>query len=335
MTNPKIVKITSFAEYVSEISKINTAEQDAAWFRGHSSATHRLVPSVLRNWEPLTSAYGSKLRGNEPLSASGYTITTISAERMLDDFKRRALPFLQYIPKNDFEWLYLMQHHGVPTRLLDWTTNALVALYFAVSSLRADSITPTLESQNDDDTVLQEFDKNCVAIFAMNPKKVNRAMHANIKGVPDIAQDFEYWKPYSRPMQLANTDFDTNSPLCITAPQISLRMRAQSGLFSIHGRDVNALDYFTVVRPLLTKILIPFENAVLIQKELRQFGISESSIYPSLESVSKDVLADETQRYAWERKNYLEKLDAEPAKTKQPPKTKKSSSRKPSKSRLS
>ncbi len=332
MKNPTIIKVTTLAQYISEISKINTAEQDTAWFRGHSSATHRLVPSVLRNWAPLTSAYGESLRGDERLSASGYEVTGISPERMLDDFKRKALLFLQYSPKNDFEWLFLMQHHGAPTRLLDWTTNALVALYFAVSSLRVDSIIKPMNREGQE-SELDEFDGNCVAIFAINPNKVNKAMHGEIQNVVDVAHDFEFWKPYSRPMDLGATQFDMQHPLCITAPQISPRMRAQSGLFSIHGRDVNPLDYFNPVRGLLTKILIPLENALLIQKELHQFGISESFIYPSLESVAKDVLADEVRRYGWERRNYLEKLDAESAKTKQSPSRKKSPARKPSKTK--
>ena len=225
-----------------------------------------------------------------------------------------------------------MQHHGVPTRLLDWTTNALVALYFAVSSLRADSIAPKPKNQDDNDIALEEFDKNSVAIFAMNPNKVNRATHAEITEVADIAHDCDYWKPYSRPMTLETTDFDTYFPLCISVPQISPRIRAQSGLFSIHGRDINPLDFFSVVRPLLTKILIPYENAIVIQKELHQFGISESFIYPSLESVSKDVLADEVRRYGWERRNYREKFSAESAKPEQSRNAKKSSQIKPKKS---
>ncbi|MGM3412093.1 FRG domain-containing protein [Ralstonia holmesii] len=312
MPNPTLIKVTSFAEYVSTISEINAVESDSAWFRGHSSATYRLVPSALRDSVPLTSAYGAKLRGNEILRATGYTVTGTSPERMLDDFKRRALPFLEYSPKNDFEWLFLMQHHGAPTRLLDWTTNALVALYFAVSSLRANSIAPTPDDPVDDESAeLNEFDENSVAIFAMNPNKVNSEMHENIHEVVDIAHDFDRWKPYSRPTQLASEHFDTYPPLCITAPQLSPRIRAQSGLFSIHGTNIEPLDHYTVIRPLLTKILIPFESAIVIQKELRQFGISESFIYPGLDSVAKDVKADEERRYAWERKDYLDKLDAE------------------------
>jgi type I restriction enzyme M protein len=60
-------------------------------------------------------------------------------------FKEQALPYLDFTPENDWDWLTLGQQYGLPTRLLDWTANPLVACYFAV------------EQQSEDDSVIYAY----------------------------------------------------------------------------------------------------------------------------------------------------------------------------------
>lgn len=92
--------------------------ENAVIYRGVCDQAYDLLPSVGR-WD-----------GPESLR--------LDFERQVfEDFKSRALGYLEVQPRDDWEWLFLAQHHGLPTRLLDWTSSPLVALHFALRGDRS------------------------------------------------------------------------------------------------------------------------------------------------------------------------------------------------------
>ena len=92
------------------VSDIGTYDEDI-WYRGQSDYKWELKPGIFRYSE-----------GSSELT-------------LLTRFKQSASLLIDTTPKDDFDWMFLMQHYGVPTRLLDWSESPLTALYFAVSDI--------------------------------------------------------------------------------------------------------------------------------------------------------------------------------------------------------
>ena len=179
-------------------------------------------------------------------------------------FQQSAAILLERSPSGDWDWLTIMQHHGVPTRLLDWTESALVGLHFAVSS------------HPDTDG----------ALWVLSPCGLNSASN--------IRPDFKHFIPSFadklvdnyKPSTVTAEKVSTLKPIAVIGPRSTPRMQAQLGAFTVMHRDQTALESIDGGRH-VHKILIPKEAKATLHDDLRLLGIGEFQLFPELMSIGR------------------------------------------------
>jgi hypothetical protein len=219
------------------------------WFRGHGRKGWHLVPSLARDPRHLKAE-----------------------NALIKRFMQNATPHIDVPPREEWEWMFLMQHHRAYTRLLDWTESPLAALYFAVGG--------------------EEHRSAAGAVWCLDPVALNRA--ANLKfefeaEIPAFGRDkvLESYLP-SRVRENPSELF----PVAIVGPRNTPRMAAQLGTFTINHRLHDPIENVGDGRH-VWRWVVPAAAKKALQRELAHLGVSALTLFPELDRVadlSKELL---------------------------------------------
>ena len=240
------------------------------WYRGLPDSTFELLPSM---YQPDKFMDGTIERA------------------MIDRFKQNAYQFLEFRPQGEWEWLFLMRHYGLPSRLLDWTESPLVALFFAIHKLGI-SNHPTVSKDTDG------------ALWCLLPTVLNqRTSRSNLIGVPmfsdeEAADDgnsllFDLY----RPSRIDPSDFERTPrqrrprrwpgipPFAGIAIRTSPRIQAQQGVFTIHHATPMPIEAVSESRH-SWRYIIPKGKKEELANELKRLHIHALSVFPDLDHVA-------------------------------------------------
>src|SRR5439155_26542765 len=185
-------------------------------------------------------------------------------------FIRYSRPYFATPPVNDWEVLVAAQHHGLPTRLLDWTYSPLVAAHFA-------TVDPSAGTDR--------------AIWRLDWKQVHRHF-----GLPELAlpiQDLEGMFGQERkfiPWSLfAPGNREKPFACMLEQPSLDARIVAQSATFTLCSDKRQPFDRFLEQYGLgqaLTKFVIPAGEAARLRDQLDLVSVDERRLFPDLDGVA-------------------------------------------------
>lgn len=263
MATVRSTQVKSLPEYLELIERAQSRAPHSLWYRGCGNASHQLLPSLYRH---------KQITGPEQLAA---------LERgLMVRFRQRSIPYHNRSLVDDWETLFFMQHYGIPTRLLDWTENPLIALHFALMGAKR------IRGQSGRMRFASE-----AAVWMLDPVVWNRHVLKGMRydaGV--LSPGDEGLKGYQ-----PSPKFDgmRDEPVALYGAHNSARIVAQQGVFTIFGRNVAPLEHTYRMDPFpsncLTKFVIKRSSIARMRASLLNHGITESVVFPDLEGLAREI----------------------------------------------
>jgi FRG domain len=245
------------------VENLSSTKHKQLWFRGCGKISHKLTPTLYRHKRSKTIDDFLLLEKN-----------------LLSRFQQRSIPFHSRPLADEWEWLFLMQHFGVPTRLLDWSESPLMGLFFAVTSaahrigkngrpvFRGDAcvwlLDPVLWNKHSVD--LKTFDGAVLTTDDPNSKA---------------------YKPVASPPTLKPF------PIALYGSHNSQRIVAQRGVFVCFGKDTRPMEaaYRSGKFPAdcLTKVVFRRGKLPSVYESLRRQGVTDSVVFPDLDGLAREI----------------------------------------------
>ena len=232
------------------------------WFRGESGKQPPLCPRIASH-------------------------TAHEENYLLQSFRRQAGGLANVLPREYLDmWLFLAQHYGVPTRLLDWTEGALHALYFAINR-KAEN--PRLYMLNPNKLNELAGSKTYFPNYPLSWTKGGGLYVALAWQNRALSQDQQ--------READGIGINLNIPLAFPATYQDQRMIAQRSCFTIHGQALEPLSVILqknemVVNDCLYEYKIDIKARIDLLRELSILGVSAATIFPDLDHLAEDLAID-------------------------------------------
>lgn len=240
MVDEKYIRsIGEYMDYITELGSecMGEGQKKILWFRGLSHVRHELIPSLLRG----------KARVEKELN--DYSALHYAEDIRTQHYIAKNFHYFSNIPQSRVEWLEVMQHHGVSTRVLDWSESSIHSLVFA------------LESFLDNRKFCEAKRRDCVpCVWVLNPQKLNQGIIAELMKdrvlIEDLIDELGFTlneKTYfeQRVEELGRTEYNTTAATehldyifnLSTLNDEILRERSRLKYLLLHGSVVHVHHY--------------------------------------------------------------------------------------------
>lgn len=248
------VRVQTLIDYIDFIASLSDRTVN---YRGAKDPVENMKPTVIRSWQ-------CNRRIRDDTGRPRHLDLWEYEERLIEGFKRAALPFMDVVPDNHLNWLAVAQHYELPTRLLDWSRNPLIALYFAASHRGPYEPPETWED---------------VFVFLWEVSDTLDA-HRHMLSLDRL----HTLKPTGRGLI---TDGGTGEPMGVmlfNPPILSSRTASQEGLFSFQEQlsEISFPELAEQAGLALTRICVSGPARLDILKHLNRLGVETGRLFPDL-----------------------------------------------------